>query len=148
MRLNKFPSWEVTPVGGFAHWRRLGVGLIKPKTLRAFNMKKKTILPYNQKLVERARKLRNNPTFSERILWKHLKRKQIKGYDFDRQKPVDNYIIDFFCNELMLAIEIDGDSHQKKQSYDRHRQEHLENIRISFLRFDGLQVIKNIEGVL
>ena len=111
-------------------------------------MKKNIILPYNQKLVARARKLRNNPTFSERVLWKHLKRKQIKEYDFDRQKPINNYIVDFFCNELMLAIEIDGDSHSERKSYDQHRQNRLESIGISFLRFDGFQVINNTNGVL
>ncbi len=111
-------------------------------------MKRKTIFPYNQKLVTRASELRNNPTFSERVLWKHLKRKQVKGYDFDRQKPIDNYIVDFFCNELMLAIEIDGESHNERNNYDQDRQERLERLGISFLRFDGFQVIKNVNGVL
>ena len=92
--------------------------------------------------------LRNNPTFSERFLWKHLKRKQIRGYDFDRQKPIDNYIVDFFCNELMLAIEIDGDSHNEKENYDLRRQDRLEGLGVSFLRFDGLQVVNNIDVVL
>jgi very-short-patch-repair endonuclease len=77
-------------------------------------MKKKIILKYKPELVARARELRNNATYSERFLWRYLKRKQIKGYDFDRQKPIDNYIVDFFCNELMLAIEIDGESHNDR----------------------------------
>ncbi len=111
-------------------------------------MKNKTIFKYNPELVIRAKKLRNNPTFSERKLWRHLKRKQVKGYDFDRQKPIDNYIVDFFCNELMLAIEIDGESHNDRVMYDQRRQKKLESFGISFLRFDGLQVINNIEGVL
>ena len=81
-------------------------------------------------------------------MWKHLKRKQIKEYDFDRQKPINNYIVDFFCNELMLAIEIDGDSHSERKSYDQHRQNRLESIGISFLRFDGFQVINNTNCVL
>jgi len=111
-------------------------------------MKNKTIQPYDQSLVKRARELRNNATFSERVLWKHLKRKQLKGYDFDRQKPIDKYIVDFFCNELMLCIEIDGESHNYKESYDKNRQVILEKMGISFLRFDGFQVINNTEGVL
>jgi len=111
-------------------------------------MKNKTIQPYDQSLVKRAHELRNNATFSERVLWKHLKRKQLKGYDFDRQKPIDKYIVDFFCNELMLCIEIDGESHNYKESYDKNRQVILEKMGISFLRFDGFQVINNTEGVL
>ena len=111
-------------------------------------MKNKTIQPYDQSLVKRARELRNNATFSERVLWKQLKRKQLKRYDFDRQKPIDKYIVDFFCNELMLCIEIDGESHNYKESYDKNRQVILEKMGISFLRFDGFQVINNTEGVL
>ena len=111
-------------------------------------MKNKTILPYKKGLVARAKYLRNNPTFSERVLWKYLKQKQLKGYDFDRQKPVDMFIIDFFCNELMLAIEIDGESHNEKSIQDKHRQKRLEQLGIKFLRFNGFQVINNINGVL
>ncbi len=111
-------------------------------------MKNKTILKYNPDLVVHAKKLRNNPTYSEKFLWKYLKRKQVRGFDFDRQKPIDRYIVDFFCNELMLVIEIDGESHNDKKEYDQHRQKRLESFGISFLRFDGLQVVKNIDGVL
>ena len=111
-------------------------------------MKNKTIIPYNHDLVEKAKELRKNSTYSERVLWKYLRRKQIKDYDFDRQKPIDKYIVDFFCNELMLAIEVDGDSHNEKQEYDKKRQDTLEELGVCFLRFDGNEVIKNTEGVL
>ena len=84
-------------------------------------MKRKKILLYNRKLKERARYLRNNSTLSEILLWKYLKGKQMQGFDFDRQKPIDNFIVDFFCNELMLAIEIEGDSHTFNVEYDRNR---------------------------
>jgi very-short-patch-repair endonuclease len=67
---------------------------------------RRKIIPYNPKLKEYARQLRNNSTRSEIILWKYLKGKQMLGYDFHRQKPIDNYIVDFFCSELMLAIEL------------------------------------------
>jgi len=63
---------------------------------------------YNPKLKERARELRNNSTLSEVILWKQLKSRQMHGYQFMRQKPIDNYIVDFFCSKLNLIIEIDG----------------------------------------
>jgi very-short-patch-repair endonuclease len=74
-------------------------------------MKRRKIIPYNPKSKQLARNLRNNSTKSEIILWMRLKGIQMKGYDFHRQKPLDNYIADFFCHELMLAIEIDGYSH-------------------------------------
>jgi len=70
------------------------------------------------------------------------------GYDFDRQKPVDNYIVDFFCNELMLAIEIDGDTHNYKIERDIKRQKRLEASGIRFLRFTDKDVKENIEGVV
>jgi len=97
-----------------------------------------------------ARKLRNNSTLSEILLWQELKGKQMMGYDFHRQKPLDNYIVDFFCNELMLVIEIDGDSHQHDEIYDNDiiRQSKLESLGVRFLRFDDLDVKKNIVNVL
>ena len=111
-------------------------------------MKKKTRYPYNPKLKERARKLRNNSTLSEVLLWKHLRNKQMMGYDFDRQKPIDNFIIDFFCDELKLAIEIDGASHIDNEEKDEDRQNKLEQYGIKFLRFSDLEIKKNIQNVL
>ena len=111
-------------------------------------MKRKRIFQYNSKLKERARYLRNNSTLSEVLLWRHLKGKQMLGFDFDRQKPIDNYIVDFFCNELMLAIEIDGDSHDSKVEYDKNRQTKLESVGLRFLRFSDLDVKSNMEGVI
>ena len=70
------------------------------------------------------------------------------GYDFHRQKPLDNYIVDFFCNELMLAIEIDGLSHIGKEKYDKKRQQRLESLGIRFLRFEDEEVFYNIGKVL
>jgi len=70
------------------------------------------------------------------------------GYDFHRQKPIGKYIVDFFCNELMLAIEIDGISHEGREKYDKKRQKELEIMGIKFLRFDDDEVFYNIEKVL
>lgn len=110
-------------------------------------MSKKKIC-YNPKLKEFARELRNNSTLSEVLLWNELKRKKLRGYDFHRQKPIGNYIVDFFCNKLMLAIEIDGTSHITKYKKDLIRQEELENLGIHFLRFDDLLVKHDISIVL
>jgi very-short-patch-repair endonuclease len=111
-------------------------------------MNRKQIISYNQNLKELARQLRKNSTLSEVLLWQYLKGKQMLGYDFDRQKPVDNYIVDFFCNELMLAIEIDGDTHNYKIERDITRQKRLEASGIRFLRFTDEDVKENIEGVV
>ncbi|MCF6157693.1 MAG: endonuclease domain-containing protein [wastewater metagenome] len=111
-------------------------------------MKRKVILPYSPKLKEVARRLRKSGTLSEVLLWRYLKGKQVLGYDFDRQKPIDNYIVDFFCNELMLAIEIDGVSHENKGEEDRIRQSRLESLGVRFLRFYDSDVKGNIQGVV
>jgi len=111
-------------------------------------VKRKVIVPYNPKLKEVARRLRKSGTLAEVLLWRYLKGKQLLGYDFDRQKPIDNYIVDFFCNELMLAIEIDGISHENKSEEDRIRQSKLESLGIRFLRFYDSDIKKNMQGVL
>ena len=72
----------------------------------------------------------------------------MRGCDFHRQKPIDNYIVDFFCSELLLAIEIDGSTHADKEKYDEKRQERLEGLGVRFLRFYDHEVKENIEGVL
>ena len=72
---------------------------------------------YNLILKERARELRRNSTYTERILWKHLRGSQLSGCKFQSQKPIEDYIVDFYCSRLKLVIEIDGISHNGKQHY-------------------------------
>ena len=107
------------------------------------------IIPYNPKLKARARELRNRMTKGEIILWQRLKGRQMMGYDFDRQKPVDQFIIDFYCKVLMLAIEIDGSIHDTETAaeYDRERQARLEGLGIRFLRFRDSDVRQNPNSV-
>ena len=109
---------------------------------------KHKIIPYNPELKSLARELRKNMTLSEVLLWEHIKQKKILGYDFDRQKPLDKYIVDFYCKELMLAIEIDGDTHYYSYEEDEKRQSDLERLGIKFLRFDDREVKRNISNVL
>jgi len=111
---------------------------------------KRTIIPYNSKLKEFARQLRNNSTRTEILLWQKLKRKQMYNYDFHRQKPIDNYILDFFCNELMLGIEIDGYSHELIEVYkkDIKKTKKMNELGIAILRFSDHQVLKEMENVL
>ena len=109
---------------------------------------KRKIIPYNPKLKKLALELRKNMTLSEIILWNELKRKQIKRCDFDRQRPIDNFIVDFYCKDLMLAIEIDGESHYGKEKYDEPRNEKLKYLGIHVLRFDDLEIRQNLDGVV
>ncbi len=113
-------------------------------------MKRRKIIPYNPKLKILARQLRNDSTKSEIILWKHLKGKQMKGYDFHRQKPIDNYIVDFFCHELMLAIELDGYSHILEEviEKDEMKEKSLNKFGINVLRFQDEEVFHDIENVI
>ncbi len=109
---------------------------------------KNKIIPYNPELKDLARKLRRNMTLSEVLLWNELRNKQMLGFDFDRQRPINNFIVDFFCKELLLVIEIDGDTHIYRYEYDDERQRCLENLGIHFLRFDDKEVKKSMDNVL
>jgi len=72
------------------------------------------------------------------------------GYDFDRQRPIGNYIVDFHCKDLQLAIEIDGITHEEEKIKlnDKLRQEELETMGVNFLRFDALLVVNKVEAVV
>jgi very-short-patch-repair endonuclease len=105
-------------------------------------------LPYDPALRKLARELRSHSTLSEVLLWQNLKAGQRNGFDFHRQKPIDRYIVDFFCAELMLAVEIDGDSHKLKGPEDDQRQARLEALGVRFLRFDDRAVKANIDAVI
>lgn len=108
------------------------------------------IIPYNPKLKELAKNLRQNMTYSEVLLWNQLKNGQIMGYDFDRQRPVGNFIVDFYCKDLNLALEVDGITHQDEKAIlkDEIRQEELEMLGVNFLRFDALLVVNKVEAVI
>ena len=109
---------------------------------------KRTIIPYNPELKQLARDLRKNMTLSEVLLWNQLKQKNMLGFDFDRQRPIGNYIVDFYCKELSLAIEIDGDSHIYRYDEDEIRRSELEKLGVKFLRFDDLEVKRHISNVI
>ena len=105
-------------------------------------------LPYNRKLTKLARENRNSPTPAEKKVWYEvLCRKQFQGYKFTRQKPLGDYIVDFYCSELRLVIEIDGDSHAENREYDKARTEALSQLGLRVLRYTNGDVCNNIEGV-
>ncbi len=107
---------------------------------------KNNIIPYNPRLREFARELRKNSTLAEILLWKKLKRRSY-GVQFHRQVPMLDYIVDFYCHELMLAIEVDGLSHEFKYFEDLNRQDQLENYGVSFLRFTDSEVKSDMFSV-
>ncbi len=102
---------------------------------------------YNPKLKDRARELRKNATFTERLLWKHLRAGQLKGFRFLRQKPIDEFIVDFYCKKVQLVIEIDGVTHNDRESYDKRREARYK-LGYTVLRLDGYYILDNITGAL
>jgi len=110
---------------------------------------KNKIIPYKPHLKEFARKLRKRRILSEVLLWKKIKNKLL-GVEFHRQVPIDNYIVDFYCHELMLAIEIDESSHSFEEISinDKERQDKLETLGVNFIRFENNVVKQNMRFVL
>ena len=97
---------------------------------------------------QRARALRYNPTEAERLLWRQLRFWQIDGYKFRRQQPLGHYIVDFVCLEKRLVVEVDGGQHAEQQmKYDSERDAWLAAQGFSVLRFWNDEVLKNIDGV-
>lgn len=108
------------------------------------------IIPYNKGLKELARKLRQNMTFSEVRLWNLIKNGQMMGYDFDRQRPIGKYIVDFYCKDLQLALEVDGITHLDEPAIlkDKIRQEELEKMGVTFLRIDATLLVNKDEAII
>jgi very-short-patch-repair endonuclease len=110
-------------------------------------MSKNKIIAYNPKLKSLARDLRQNGTLSEILLWMNIKNK-VLGYEFHRQVPLNEFIVDFYCHELSLAIEIDGSTHDYNFVKDELRQEKLEKLGVFVLRFTDEDVKKFMNDVL
>jgi len=107
-----------------------------------------TIAYYHPKLKTLSRRLRKEATLGERLLWLKLRGRQIHGYQFLRQKPIQGYIVDLFCKQLGLIIEIDGYSHEGNFEEDEIRQKKLESFGFTILRFSESEVRQDIEQVL
>jgi very-short-patch-repair endonuclease len=104
-------------------------------------------LPYNPRLVSRAKELRKNMTIAEKKLWYEY----LRTFRFRvlRQRPIDHFIVDFYCPHLKLVIEIDGESHftKKGKEYDQERTERLEDYSLKIVRFTNQQVLEEFESV-
>jgi very-short-patch-repair endonuclease len=98
-------------------------------------------------LNDRRKELRNQGTPAEAALWNLLKGKQICNLKFRRQHSVGNYILDFYCPSVRLAIELDGDSHLMKSEYDEQRTQFLNENQITVLRFENRVVFENAEQI-
>jgi very-short-patch-repair endonuclease len=87
---------------------------------------------------------------AEIILWSRIRRKTIGGYRFRRQYSVGTYVLDFYCPQLKLAIEIDGESHCHSgvEEYDKERENEIKGLGVEFLRFQNDEVYNNLNGVL
>ncbi|MDQ3021621.1 MAG: endonuclease domain-containing protein [Bacteroidota bacterium] len=106
---------------------------------------------YNKTEYKEKRKfLRNNPTKTEKLIWDILKGKKLEGFKFRRQYGVGKYVIDFFCINKKLAIELDGEVHDNEESkvYDKDRDYFLKSFGINILRIRNENVENNIEGVI
>jgi very-short-patch-repair endonuclease len=104
---------------------------------------------YSQ-LFNYARRNRKSPTRAEAILWKHLRNRKLKGCKFRRQHPLSNYVLDFYCSDCLLVVEVDGQYHNSPEQIisDRIRTEALSKLGIEVIRFTNDQVLKNLEQVL
>ena len=106
--------------------------------------------PYNKKLKLPSHDLRNNMTDAEQLLWRKLRRKQILGLQFYRQKPILNFIVDFYCPAANLVIEWDSGQHYTAEGLeaDRARDQALAQLGLNVLRFDNRQILTEIDGVV
>ena len=105
-------------------------------------------LPFNPALKERAKALRKAGNLSEVLLWNQLKRGQFKGLDFDRQKIIGNYIVDFYCAEKQAVLEVDGSSHDDKAEYDAQRDAFLMGLGLCVIHILDVDVKQNLAGVM
>lgn len=105
------------------------------------------IVSYRPALTERARELRRKMTLAEVLLWKQLKGKQLCGYDFDRQKPLGCRIVDFFCKDLALAVDVDGSVHNHAREKDEQRHREIESLGVTHLRFWNSAVKNDLGSV-
>ncbi|MBP7735134.1 MAG: endonuclease domain-containing protein [Spirochaetes bacterium] len=99
-------------------------------------------------VVQLARDMRNNMTDSERLLWERLKSKKVGGYKFRCQHPIYRYILDFYSDEKLLAVELDGDIHKERKDYDDYRDEFMKSLGIRTLRFRNDEVMNDLDAVI
>ena len=110
--------------------------------------KKYLSLPYNSNLLERAKELRKAGNLSEVLVWQQIKHRKLNGLDFDRQKIIGNYIVDFYCASHRVVIEIDGITHDSKEEYDKERDRYLISLGLSVIHILAKDVLNQLDSVV
>ncbi len=111
-------------------------------------------LPFHQnaspKIFENARFLKAVQTKAEEVLWRRVRARKVNGFKFRRQHPIDHYIVDFYCHECRLVVEVDGKIHEQNDNpdYDKYRTQVLSNAGLTVIRFTNDQVLRNTDFVL
>ena len=115
-----------------------------------FNRLSVSMIPYNRNLKNISRRLRSNMTDAERRLWSRIRRKNIEGVQFYRQKIVGNYIVDFYSFAAKLVVEVDGSQHleERQKRKDQIRDQYLRELGFQVLRFSSREVLTNTENVV
>ncbi len=99
-------------------------------------------------ILHHARRMRRKPTKAEKALWQKLRRRQLGDYKFRRQHPIGNFIVDFYCAETQLIVEVDGDVHAHQEAKDAERSADLEVQGYRVIRFWNGQVLQEMDSVL
>ena len=110
--------------------------------------RERMLFPYVRGMTARARNLRKEMTHAEGILWERIRGRQLEGSKFTRQKPLLGYIVDFFCAELDLVVEVDGEIHTQQAEYDALRDMELEQYGATIIRYTNDQVINHLSNTL
>jgi very-short-patch-repair endonuclease len=110
----------------------------------------KLMLFYNKKLKNYLRQLRKDMTDAEWLLWSKVRRKQLKGYQFYRQRIIGNYIVDFYCPKASLIIELDGGQHYEEEGIikDKIRDDYMKRQGLKVIRFSDTDVFEDIDGLI
>lgn len=112
------------------------------------NSKNYFSLPFNPALKKRARELRKAGNLSEVLFWLQVHKGKFMGYDFDRQKVIGNYIVDFYCGNCKVVVEIDGSSHDNKQEYDAKRDAYLSSLGLVVIHITTRDVLHNLGATM
>jgi very-short-patch-repair endonuclease len=105
-------------------------------------------LPYNVSLKSRAKSLRKAGNFSEVVFWKEVRNKSFWNIDFDRQRIIGNYIVDFYVKALGLVVEIDGEIHNFQEEYDSKRESYLKDLGLKVFRISTTKILFDTENVM
>lgn len=126
----------------FEGWQTQSDGVFKAKFM------KYSQIPYNPRLKEKAKQLRKARNLSGVLFWNAVKNKQLLGLDFERQKIIGNYIVDFYCPELGLVVEIDGKSHDFKGEYDQNREKFLVDLDLEVIHYADPKIKKGLDIIM